>query len=98
MLFLIGLTNLINLLLARGGARSREVAIRVALGAGQRRLIGQFLTESLLVGITGGLLGLGLAYASIAFLRAVLPLGVLPREADVTIDVRVLLFTFGLSL
>lgn len=97
MVLLIGCANLANLTLARGAAREREVAVRAAMGAGRRRLIRQFLTENVLLALGGGALGVAVGYATMAALKAALPPYTLPREADVAIDARVLLFTLGLS-
>jgi predicted permease len=98
MVLLIGCANLANLALARGTAREREVAIRSSLGAGRWRLVRQFLTESVLVSLTGGVLGVALGFVTMAGLRAALPPFSLPREASVTIDVRVLAFALVLSV
>ena len=97
MVLLIGCANLANLTLARGAAREREVAVRSALGAGRQRLIRQFLTENVLLALAGGLLGLGVGYATMAALNAAVPPYSLPREANVTMDGRVLLFALALS-
>jgi predicted permease len=97
LVFLISCANVANLLLARSGARSREVAIRTALGAGRGRLLRQFLTESLLLGLAGGALGLALAAASLGALRGWLPAD-LPRAAEVRLDAPVLLFSFLASV
>ncbi len=97
LVFLIACANVANLLLVRAGARSREVAIRTALGAGRGRLLRQFLTESLLLGLAGGGLGLALAFASLKTLRAWLPAD-LPRVSEIQLDLRVLLFSFGASI
>jgi len=98
MILLIGCANLANLTLARGAAREREVAVRAALGAGRHRLIRQFLTENVLLSITGGLAGLAVGYATMRAIQAAIPPFVLPREVNVTLDTRVLLFTFLLSV
>jgi putative ABC transport system permease protein len=98
MVLLIACANLANLSLARGLAREREVAIRASLGAGRGRMIRQFLTESVLLSIVGGALGLGLGYAITAGLKLALPGNALPIEADVRMDWRVLLFTFALAV
>jgi len=98
MVLLIGCVNLANLTLARGTVREREVAIRSSLGAGRWRLVRQFLTESVLLSICGGVFGVALGYAIMAALRAAVPRFTLPPEADVTIDSRVLLFALVLSV
>lgn len=98
MVLLIACANLANLSLARGIAREREVAIRASLGAGRGRLVRQFLTESLLLSLTGGLLGLALGYGLMRALKLAVPEFSLPREAVVAVDGRVLLFTLGLAL
>lgn len=90
---LIGCVNLANLLLVRGAGREREVAVRSALGAGRGRLIRQFLTESVVLAGLGGAAGVGLGWGLMRALRAVIPLGALPAEANVRLDGRVLLFT-----
>ncbi|HKV28135.1 MAG TPA: ABC transporter permease [Candidatus Acidoferrales bacterium] len=93
---LIACLNVANLLLARSASRSREFAIRAALGASQGRVIRQLLTESLLLAVAGG--GLGLLVASWGTQAAlkVLP-GALPRAGDVRLDPGVLLFTLAVS-
>jgi len=98
MLMLIGCANLANLSLARGTAREREVAVRAALGAGRGRLVRQFLTENVLLAVTGGLAGSALGYGMIAALKAQLPPFTLPRDVTVRMDVRVLGFAMALSI
>ncbi|MEY2929489.1 MAG: hypothetical protein RL033_238, partial [Pseudomonadota bacterium] len=96
MILLIASTNLAQLLLARGLERQRELSIRAALGARRWQLVRQLLTETTLLGLAGGALGLVVAQGGLALLLAI------PQElvstADVALDVRALLFTFGLSL
>jgi predicted permease len=94
---LIGCVNVSNLMLARSTSRSREFAIRSALGAGRRRLLRQSLTESTLLGLGGGVLGLIVAGWGTKLALSALPT-TLPRAEEVGLDSRVLLFTFVISL
>ena len=98
MLLLIGCANVANLVLARGTAREREVAVRAALGAGRGRLIRQFLAENILLAIVGGVLGVALGYGLMMWLKFMLPPFYLPAAIDVEMDVRVLIFTFALAV
>ncbi len=98
MVLLISCANIANLTLVRGSAREREIAIRAALGGERKRIIQQFLTESVLLSMSGGVLGLGLGYAGMAALKAAVPPFTLPAEADVALDMRVLIFTLVLSV
>jgi putative ABC transport system permease protein len=98
MVLMIGCANLANLTLARGTVREREVAIRTSLGAGRWRLMRQFLTESVMLSVTGGVFGVALGYATMVALRVSVPRYTLPPEANVTMDTRVLLFALILSV
>ncbi|MEP7340678.1 MAG: ABC transporter permease, partial [Acidobacteriota bacterium] len=94
---LIACVNVSNLLLARSTGRTGEFAIRAALGAGRWRLLRQLLTESMLLAITGG--GLGLLFAAWGTRAAISALPTaLPRADEISLDVRVLLFTVAVSL
>ncbi len=102
---LIACTNVANLLLARGTSRQKEVAIRATMGAGRWRLVRQMLTESMLLGVAGGGIGLLLAVWGTQLLTAVLPETVpLPETTaqvalmSISIDRVVLLFTLGISI
>src|ERR1035437_6893773 len=98
MVLLIGCANLANLTLARGSAREREVAIRASVGAGRWWLMRQCLTQNVLLSICGGVCGLGLGLALKKGLELAVPPFSLPREANVAMDGRVLLFTLALAI
>ena len=96
-LLLIGCGNVSILLLARGAERQQEFAIRAAVGAGRPRIIRQLLTESLTIALSGTLLGVLLAWKSLALIIAFLPQGSFPAESVIKMNIPVLLFSVGLA-
>lgn len=98
MLLLVGCANLANVSLARATAREREVVVRAALGASRLRIVRQFLTESMLLALAGGAMGIVAGYAMMRGLQLLMPAFYLPREAQVGIDGRVLLFAVSISI
>jgi putative ABC transport system permease protein len=97
LLLLLTCTNVANLILTRSDARRREIAVRTALGAGQRQLLRLALTEGLILSLIGGLAGLGLAWAGVRLLVARAPTTV-PRLGELTVDTGVLALTLVLSV
>ncbi len=98
LVLLLACTNLANLLLARATERRKEIAIRLAIGASRRRLIRQLLTESVLLAMTGGAIGLALAYWLVGAMTGLKPPLDIPLSTELHIDYRVLLFTAAVSV
>ena len=93
---LIACANVANLLLSKSGSRGREIAVRLAVGASRWQLLRQLVTESMLMALAGGALGLALASAGMGSLLAMAPSS-LPRVSDIRLDARIFAFTFGVS-
>jgi putative ABC transport system permease protein len=98
LLLLISCVNVSNLLLAKASSRQREIAVRALLGASRMRLIRQFLTESLVLAVAGGLLGILVSYAGLKGIIAMVPPNTIPDEAKIEMNLAVLLFTTAVSL
>jgi predicted permease len=94
----IACANIANLLLARGAARKKEIAVRLAVGAGRSRLVRQMLVESLVLSLLGGLASLIVAWLGVRVLLTFLPTGTFPVELNLSADHRVLGFAFTLSV
>ncbi len=95
---MIACANVANLLLARGAARQREVAVRSSLGASRRQIFAQLLAESLALAVVGGVIGVALGWTILRVMAVTMPPNTLPSEADLTLNVPVLLFTLGTTV
>ena len=98
LLLLIACSNVGNMLLARGAVREREIAVRVSLGANRFRVVRQLLIESVLLALGGALFGCLFAYGGIKALVLLIPDGLIPREADIRLNMPVLLFSLGITM
>jgi predicted permease len=98
LVLLIACANVANLLLARAASRQKEIAIRVAIGAGRFRLIAQLVTEAMIISVLGGITGLAFAYWSVQVLLGLMPNGTFPINLNLSPDLRLLSFSFAVSL
>lgn len=97
LLLLIACANVSNLLLSKAGLRQKEMAVRSAMGANRSRLIRQLLTESLILAIAGGLLGVALAYGALRAILALVPPDTIPDESEVVMNTPVLVFSVAVT-
>jgi predicted permease len=97
-LLIIGCANVSILLLARGTARQHEFAVRASVGAGRKRLIKQLLTESVVLSVTGALLGVVAAYKGVSWIVAALPIFSFPHEAAIHVNAPVLIFSASVAI
>ena len=97
LLLLIACANVSNLLLSRAAGRQREMAVRSALGGSRWRVIRQLLTESALLALAGGVLGVALAYGALRVILTLVPPNTIPDESEVAVNLPVLLFTMGVA-
>jgi putative ABC transport system permease protein len=98
LVLLIACANVANLLLARATARAREMSIRAAIGAGRARIVGQLLTESLVLGVVSGPLGIALAFAGVGAIRAGVEADDIPYLIRFSVDQRTLVYAVAISL
>lgn len=98
LLLLIGCGNVSILMLARGTARQQELAMRAALGASRLRIVRQLLTEAVLLSVTGGVLGMAIAYLAIHLIVGLLPQYSIPHEVVINLNIPVLLFSTAVSV
>jgi predicted permease len=98
LVLLIACGNVASLLLARGGVREKEIAVRAAIGAARGRLVSQLLAESLVLAALGAVAGVGVAAAGVRFLKTTMPPDFVPRLSEASLDAPVLLFTLAVAV